>query len=132
MQIGIRFNREITDTDTVCLGGYEMVMNGKSIQFDFEEYYGYVNEEDKAVIDFDTRNPDWCTFEDLLHITRKDLENVTEIKELSCDTDMQEDLCVVGIEYINFILPNTGFEVIKVYSKDENGRKVIINPEIFK
>ena len=47
-------------------GGYEVTTkDGKSYQFDFNECYGYIDKNDKSIVEFELRNEDYDTFPDI-------------------------------------------------------------------
>lgn len=79
MAMDIRFNRKLTEKDYVVPGGYEMVFNGRSVSFDFQDYCGTINRKDPTILHCEMRNPDFSAFDDFCSITATDLRNVSEI-----------------------------------------------------
>lgn len=118
MYASIRFNRPIdkTSNDYVSPGGYTMIINGKEIQFDFEDYEGSVDEHDYCLFHSMQKNPDYDTFEDLQQITENDLKNVSEISEFFVFTGEigETDLKPIAVESITFVLPYKDWTEIKV------------------
>lgn len=109
MYADVKFNRPVDiKKDWVSPESYTMTMNGTSLNFDFYEYSGYVDSDDKTIIHMRCKNPD-IMFEDLNKITRKSLNNVEKIEEfnleiVSDDTDME--LKPVTIEKLAFVIPS--------------------------
>jgi hypothetical protein len=82
MFFSILFDRDIDkDRHYISPGGYEMVFGGKSVQFDFCEYSGYVDENNRRLLHCEVRDPDYDAFPGLKHLTSDDLKNLTEVKE---------------------------------------------------
>lgn len=83
----IKFNRPVDkDKDCVSPGGYELKMKDedgtvKTVQFDFEDYEGGIDEKDPTIVHCMQKNPDYNTFEDLNTVTEDMLRNVTEAVE---------------------------------------------------
>jgi len=120
----IRFNKPIDKDHTdISIGGYEMVMAGKSVQFDFEEFRAYVDEDEPDLLHFECKNPDEDTFEDIADINRFMLEHVETISEFYIDSEEYEngketdDLYPIAIESLEFVLPYEDFKSIEI-SKD--------------
>ena len=54
MKIQLKFNRAIDlEKDCVSPGKYEMTMNGRKVEFDFNTSYRSVNENDSSICDFE-------------------------------------------------------------------------------
>lgn len=53
----------------------------RSVQFDFEEYEGGIDDEDPCVLNCVQKNPDFDSFEGLETVTKHMLKNVTKIVE---------------------------------------------------
>lgn len=82
MYADVRMNRPVNrDKDYISPGGYEMAMNGKCIQFDFEKYEVWVDDKDSSIVHIMGKNPDYDEFEELDNITVSDLCNVSSITE---------------------------------------------------
>lgn len=83
----IRFNRPVDkEKDFISPGGYMLKMREadgtlNTVQFDFEEYEGYIDMDDPCVIHCIQMNADYNTFEGLNTITWHMLANVTEVEE---------------------------------------------------
>ncbi len=95
MAMDIRFNRKLTKKDYVVPGGYEMVFGGRSIQFDFQDYYGSINNENQTILHCEMEHPDFDSFEDFCSISAEDLRNINEIIECyvyigeECDPELK-------------------------------------------
>lgn len=108
MYATIKFNRAIvTDTDYISPGGFEMIMQGQPICFDFENYIGNVDKTNPSLLHIELRNPDYSSFEDLTTLTKEKLENVEEIVEFMVYTGEsgESDLEAIAIEELVFLLP---------------------------
>ena len=81
MAMDIRFNRKLTEKDYVVPGGYEMVFNGRSVSFDFQDYCGTINRKDPTILHCEMRNPDFSSFDDFRSVTADDLKKFSEIIE---------------------------------------------------
>lgn len=113
----VKMNRAVDKTkDYISPGGYEMVMNGKSVQFDFEESATNVDEDDPTIIHIMHKNPDYDEYEELNDITAEDLRNVTAIPEFFVYTGEpgESDLCPVRLIACAFVLPYDDWEQINI------------------
>ena len=96
MVMDIRFNRKLTKADYVVPGGYEMVFGDRSIQFDFQNYNGSINEDNPTILHCEMEHPDFSSFEDFRSVSADDLRNISEIVECyvyigeECDPDLKE------------------------------------------
>lgn len=114
----IKFNRPINrDTDCVSPGGYEFVMNGKTVAFDFEDFEGSISKDDPTVLEVMQKNPDYDTFPDLNSVTVEDLENVEKIEEFYVytgeDDEPGSDLAPVSLLELWFwVIPQVGDKFI--------------------
>ena len=96
MAMDIRFNRKLTKNDYVVPGGYEMVFGDRSIQFDFQDYYGSINDDNPTVLHCEMEHPDFSSFEDFRSVSADDLRNISEIVECyvyigdECDPELKE------------------------------------------
>ena len=107
MNLVVEFNREVDlDNDYICPGGFEMIMNGKYVEFDFTEFQvNLIADNDRACC-FNLRNPDFSSYPKLKKITAKELKNVSEIKECFIYTGElgETDLKVVSVKEIGFVI----------------------------
>ena len=128
MAMDIRFNRKLTKNDYVVPGGYEMVFGDRSIQFDFQNYYGSINEDNPTILHCEMEHPDFSSFEEFRSVSADDLRNISEIVECyvyigeECDPDLKE----VEILAITFWLSegdsvDVSKEVISKYNKNLKG-----------
>lgn len=117
MNAGIRFDRPIdVNKHYISPGGYEFVMNGRVLQFDFCDYVGNISKNDPYVLEIEQRNPDIASFPDIYKIKKKDLQHVEEIRDFFVYTGEKEDekIIPVKLEYIDFIVPSGVWECISV------------------
>ena len=128
MTMDIRFNRKLTKNDYVVPGGYEMVLGDRNIQFDFQDYYGSINDDNPTVLHCEMEHPDFSSFEDFRSVSADDLRNISEIVECyvyigdECDPELKE----VEILAITFWLAegdsvDVSKEVISKYNKNLKG-----------
>jgi len=108
MYAGVRMSRAIDpNTDFISPGGYEMIMNGKKIPFDFEIFIGGRCPIDYSLLEIELKNPMYDEYPDLNSITEDMLNNVTEITEFFVYTGEigETDLKPISLEYVSFVLP---------------------------
>ena len=102
MYADVQMNRPVDrDKDYISPGGYEMVMNGRSIQFDFEEYEVGFDDEDSSIIHIMGRNPDYDEFEELGNVMVSDLCNVNSITEFFIYTGEPGETDLKPVELLN-------------------------------
>lgn len=123
MYAKIRFNRNIDlKKDFISPGGYEMIMGNKSIQFDFQSYWGNVDREDEACLHVKHRYLDVSSFPEVVHVTTNMITNISEINEFYVFTGEPEesDLKVKSID------------IVTIWYYDEFGefKSVSISPEV--
>ena len=75
-----------------------MVMNGKTVTFDFEDYEGMIDTEDPRFLHVMQKNPDYAVFHDLENITEEDLKNVEGITEFYIYTGELDDPEIIPVE----------------------------------
>ena len=112
MNIGIKFNRSIDkEKDFISVGGFEMVMGDKNIQFDFETSYGTIYGDGDKYCEFELVYPDVECFPDMRNITEEDLKSVSKIIE--CYVYTGEDTCLYEdeIEHITFYVNEKVFPI---------------------
>lgn len=96
MAMDIRFNRKLKKDDYVVPGGYEMVFGDRSIQFDFQDYYGSINEDNPTILHCEMEHPDFSSFEEFRSVSADVLRNISEIVECyvyigdECDSELKE------------------------------------------
>lgn len=115
MDIRVRFNRPVDrDNDHISVGGFGMVMNGKKIDFDFENSCGNIAEDDITCVDFHLFSPDVDSFPVLKTIAADDLKNVSEIYEcfVYVGEEGESDIYDAWIDRISFTT-NAGEEIIE-------------------
>lgn len=120
MELRIKFNREIqSDIDYISPGGFEMIMNGREVGFDFYTHYGYIDKHEPTRVEFCFEEPDADAFEILNEITIDDLKNVTKITECFVYVGEDSDLKEVEIESIAFYIPVDDDEPLEIVLSDE-------------
>lgn len=127
MAAGIKFNREIDPIkDHISPGGYEFVMGGKNVQFDFENHAGCVNEDDKRILDIYVKNPMYSEYPELENVTKEMLKDISEIKEFFVYTGEpgESDLKPVALKYVWFELMDDNYTKINV-------KKAILDKVVF-
>lgn len=120
MELQIKFNRNVDlNKDYIIPGGYEMVMNGRDVGFDFYRNNYGVSKLDPTVCIFSLDAADYETCPEFEKVTVDDLKHITSINE--CFVYMGEpgesDLKVVSVEKISFLLPFDEPGVIDVPEK---------------
>lgn len=69
MYADILFDREITDEHYISPGGYEIRdIKGNTLQFDFEDYCGWVDKDDRRILHIEHRNLDLDCFPDAKYL----------------------------------------------------------------
>lgn len=120
MNLVVEFNREVDlDNDYICPGGFEMIMNGKYVEFDFTEFQvNLIAGNDRACC-FNLRNPDFSGYPKLKKITAKELKNISAIKECFIYTGEPEetDLKVASVKKIGFVILGERAVFTEVHSK---------------
>lgn len=137
MELQVKFNREVDfNKDYVVPGGYEMIMNGKNVQFDFNHNNYGISRFDSTVVIFSLNGADLECFPEFEKVTINDLQNISEIIEcfVYLGEPGESDLEVVSIEKIAFLIPfeepsviDVPKEVVSEYNKtlqkgDSHGR----------
>lgn len=102
----IKFNREIDlNRDYISLGGFEMIMSGRCIHFDFENYSADIDRVDPCKLNAELTSPDDKCFEDLRMVTEEMLRNITSIPEFFIYLERKDDdnyLKPVSLEKLYF------------------------------
>lgn len=120
MELQVKFNRPVDfDKDYIVPGGYEMVMNGKPVQFDFNHNNYGISRFDSSVVIFSLSGADLECFPEFENVTIDDLQHISEIIEcfVYLGEPGESDLKVVSVEKIVFMLP---FEKTCVVNVPEN------------
>lgn len=108
MELHVKFNRPVDkQKDYLSPGGYEMILNGKPIQFDFMTSYGNLSKTELDVCVFELEEPDIVSFPDFALITPNDIREVSDIIECFVYTgeDEEHNLEVEEIIKILFYFP---------------------------
>lgn len=120
MNLVVEFNREVDlDNDYICPGGFEMIMNGKHVEFDFTAFqFNLMADNDRACC-FNLRKPDFSSYPGMKKITAKELKNVSAIKECFIYTGEPEetDLKVAFVKKIGFVILGEKAVFTEVQSK---------------
>lgn len=130
MLLQVKFNRPVNeDEDYISAGGFEMVMNGKAVEFDFERQEMYSDSDNPCIVVFALRRPLYTQYEDFKNATISDLKNISAINECYVFTGEpgESDLKVVSVESITFnvIMPklcniSVKAEVIESFNSKSN------------
>ena len=117
MLLHVKFNRTVDlEKDYIVAGGFEMVMDGTSYEFDFHnQYHNLVHgHPDEDVITL--YNPDYSDFKEFKNVEVVDLQNITEIKEcyVYLGEPEESDLKVVSVENIYFTVIDKDYIAISV------------------
>lgn len=106
MLVSIKFDRELDlDKDYIRPGGFNMMMDGKEIEFDFNNSEYDISSHDPCIMEAIFSHPDTKSFEAVNDITEQMLRNITEIKEffIYIDRDVDGKRAVpVSIEELAF------------------------------
>lgn len=123
----VKFNRPVDkEIDIISPGGYEIKVQDedgseKTIAFDFEDYEGSVDGDDKTVVHCIQKNPDYTSFEDLNLLNEHMLRNIISVEEWFIYTGEAADLAE-GMEPLKPVeILNPVFEIIP-----ENGDSIRI------
>ena len=82
MYAKVKMKRPIDkNADYISPGGYVIKSNSKEYKFDFMDYEGVVDDEDKSTIHLYMKNPDCDSFPDIKKITTETLHNISEFIE---------------------------------------------------
>ena len=128
MFLRIKFNRKVDiEKDYIVPGGYEMVMNGKSVCFDFHHSYSSRNDCDSSICNFLVEGADYESFPEFKNITIEELQCISSIKDcyVYVGEPGETDLEVVAVESITFIIRGKNamtVEVPKTVIKEYNER----------
>lgn len=116
----VKFNRPVDlEKDYIVAGGFEMVMNGKSVQFDFHnQYHNLITQSPQEDI-ITLYNPDYSEFPESRSITIDDLKNITEIKDcfVYLGEPGESDLKVESVKNIYFTVIGDKYEAVAVDPK---------------
>ena len=115
MRAVVEYDREIRSTDLINPGGFEMIMNGRPVRFDFEKMKDWgICSYDKKSAWFYVCYPDLEVFPEMSEITILDLHNVSEIIEFCIDTDTSDGsspLYPVRLKDVAFDINNTNASI---------------------
>ena len=116
MMYTVRFNREINkDNDIIFLGGYAVVIGGRTFNFDFFRFKANVDEVNPEYLEVECSALDIHTFPVSEELTAEMLCNIESIPEFGCSTE--NDLEIISLEELIFSLPD---------------REISIPPEVLK
>lgn len=129
MNLLVKFNRGVDlKRDYISPGGFEMVMNGNSVRFDFTQSHSKVIEAKDCLCLFSLTRPDYNEFSDFKNMTLDDLRNVSKIKEcfIYIGEPGENDLRVQSVKEISLLWLGRNAEIIKIPSKVINEYNAII------
>ena len=120
MNFVVEFNRDVDlDNDYICPGGFEMIMNGKNVEFDFTEFQPNMIAGNDRICCFNLRKPDFTSYPKLKKITAKELKNISAIKECYIYTGEpgETDLKAMSVKEIGFVILGEKAVFTEVQSK---------------
>lgn len=84
----IQFKHPVKACDTISPGSYKIEVNDpvfrgrtRTIEFDFEEFYGYIDKNDPRLVHCTQKNPDYACYKGLGVLNEYMLRNIVSIKE---------------------------------------------------
>lgn len=106
--IQIKMDRPVDlDKHYLSPGGYEMVIEGKSYGFDFNESIGGVSDEDSTVVSFELRDEDRSTFPEIDEMREK-IHLITEFPECYVYTGEKNDSEINCVKIVSFSIMDSG------------------------
>ena len=118
-----KFNREIDkEKDYISPGGFSVIIDGKEIDFDFQDSYSYIDKNDKRYCEFEMINPDLDSFNNISLITKDSVKNISKITECYVYTGESDetDLFVESIESFEFDFDDIENEISNSILKEFN------------
>lgn len=112
----IKFNHEIDlgEEELIVPGGYEMIFNDKSIQFDFLNYIGNINNDDPTIFHCEVEHLDFKNFEDVRNLTIDDLLHITEIIDYYIDINEEYETDLKPVEILSMTFWPEDYDPINV------------------
>jgi hypothetical protein len=104
MTADILFDREITDAHYISPGGYEIVDNNdNTVQFDFETYYGFIDNLNRNVLHIKVCNLDLDSFPNAINL-ESSVKNINKFVEFFIYTgeDCDPEINPVQIYNVRF------------------------------
>lgn len=143
MDLGVKFNRMVNEQkDYIIPGGFEMVMNDRSVQFDFCTSHNEVSPDNPEMVNFTLKDADCSAFPDFAKVTADDLRNISSITDCFVYTgeDEETDLELVSIIGLKFLVlsPSDAVEivvpdqVIKNYNEQLKSERAKRQKQLFK
>jgi len=121
MCAGIKMERDIVKGEDFCFfGDYEMVIDGKKIQFDFETVYVDISTDDPSVFILNLVNPLYDEYPELKTLSKDMFLKVSKVTSFHvCDHSSVDGqgLKPISLEYLAFVFPNDNWEKIPVSKK---------------
>lgn len=84
----IQFKHPVNACDTISPGSYKIEVNDpvfrdrtRTIEFDFEEFYGHIDKNDPRLVHCMQKNPDYACYKGLSVLNEYMLRNIVSIKE---------------------------------------------------
>ena len=132
MYAAVEFDREIDpDKHYIIPGGYEAVFDdGRSLQFDFEDYEGGRNAGNGFVFEWMQKNPDTDTFKDIEKFNYRDFaEHFERFEEFFVYTGEADDPEIVPVKALYVTLEFEEHGQIKTFDIPKSKRPVFENIE---
>lgn len=117
LEIQIKFSRNVDKKkDYISVGGFEMIMNGHTVNFDFCTSYGNISRFNPDVCIFDLEEADYDSFPGFKAVSADDLKNISSITECFVYTgeNGESDLEAVSIENMIFFITDEDEPAIDV------------------
>lgn len=104
MYAKIKFDREITKEHYIIPGGYAVKAKGKEYSFDFLDYEGYIDENDKSILHCYLKNID-DSYSDTEEL-KKHLHDIAEISEFFVYTGEDNEPEIRPIQLLELVIDN--------------------------
>lgn len=104
MYATLKFSRPIdAHNDYISPGGYEMISDDKLYQFDFENYRGKIDQDDKTLLHIECKYPDIDSFPDVADITPAILAQIEKFTEFFVYINSATKLTPIELVECNFV-----------------------------
>lgn len=119
MYADILFNRPIDQKDYISPGGYTMTMDGKKVEFDFDDFEGSIDKYNPCILHSMQKNPSYSEFDDLKNLTKRMMVKTENINEFFVYTGEagESNLEAVAVKRLYFEIVkgnNENYQIIEV------------------
>lgn len=104
MYASIQFDREINkDKHQISPGSYELEANGTTYRFDFNEFDGSIDNDDKTILHCRMKDEDLDSFPEMKEM-KKHLADITKVNEIFIFTGENEidEIHPIKLMYLSF------------------------------